>query len=72
MSPRGPAEIWTMIPAAKAPTDVVGHSIVLVGKFDPMFIQPSALLQNGLLSEPDLNSLSYDLMMKDLSILKLP
>ena len=34
--------------------------------------QPSTLLQNGLLTVADLSSLNYDLMMKDLSVLRLP
>jgi hypothetical protein len=62
----------TLIPAATALTDVLGYSIVLVGKFVPTFIQPSMLLQNGLLTESDLSSLNYDLMMNDLSVLRLP
>lgn len=49
-----------------------GQSIVLVGKFDPISVQPSTLLKGGLLDETDLSSLSYEALFKEVAVLKLP
>jgi hypothetical protein len=60
------------IPASAAPADIVGYSIVLVGQFDPGQAQPSLLAKAGLLDEGDLSDLTYDMLVKDLVIAKLP
>jgi hypothetical protein len=62
----------SVIPAATAPADLVGYSIVLVGRFDPMSFQPSMLLKNGLLNEADLADLSYEMLFKEVCIIRLP
>lgn len=60
------------IPASAAPADIVGYSIVLVGQFDPGQAQPSLLAKAGLLDEGDLSDLTYDMLVKDLVVAKLP
>ena len=60
------------VPAAGAPADFVGTTIVLVGDFDPMQVQPSILLAAGLLGEDDLADLRYEVLAPEISVLKLP
>jgi hypothetical protein len=60
------------IPAANAPGDIIGHSIVLVGKFEPISAQPARLVRSGLLDQTDLGSLEYEIVMKELVFAKLP
>jgi hypothetical protein len=45
---------------------------VLVGQFDPGQAQPSLLAKAGLLDEGDLSDLTYDMLVKDLVVAKLP
>jgi hypothetical protein len=61
---------FVTVPATGAPADLVGASIVLVGAFDPMMVQPAHLLGNGLLAESDFAQLRYDVLASEVSVAK--
>jgi hypothetical protein len=60
------------IPAQSAPADVVGTSIVFVGVFDPLMLQPAYLAENALLTDSDLAKLRYQFLASEIAILNLP
>jgi hypothetical protein len=61
-----------IVPAATAPADLIGTSIVLIGPFDPKSIQPANLASNGLLSDADVVQLRYDVLAPEITIAQLP
>jgi hypothetical protein len=65
-------EVVPTVPAAAAPADLIGTSIVIVGQFDPRLLQPANLLSNGLLVEDDIAQLRYDVLAPEITIAKLP
>jgi hypothetical protein len=62
----------SIVTAAAAPTDLVGHSIVIVGTFDPSRMQPGELVKNGLFDEADLSGLTYSMILQDIVVGSLP
>jgi hypothetical protein len=60
------------IPAQSAPADVVGTSIVFLGVFDPLLLQPAYLAENALLTDSDLAQLRYQFLAAEIAILNLP
>jgi hypothetical protein len=54
--------------APNVPADLVGTSIMVRGKFDPLILQPSRLIENGLLDESDVSDLRYDVLTPDIAI----
>jgi hypothetical protein len=62
----------TTVAASAAPADMVGNSVVLVGSFEPTRVQPSVLFENGLLNEGDILGLSYEALVKDVTVVKMP
>lgn len=60
------------IPAQSAPADVVGTSIVFVGVFDPLMLQPTYFADNGLLGDSDLAKLRYQFLAAEIAIVDLP
>jgi len=66
------AKIVVTIPAAGAPADFVGTTIVLVGPFDPLLLQPASLAEKGLLAKDDLAQLRYEILAPEVSIMRLP
>jgi hypothetical protein len=61
-----------VIAAAGAPADITGTSIVLVGVYNPMLLQPSKLLKTGALTDADLFELEYELIAPEVTVAKLP
>ena len=59
------------INASTAPGDIQGTSIVLVGPCDPAMLQPSALLKNGLISETDVATLRYEMLVAEVAVARL-
>jgi hypothetical protein len=60
------------IPAQSAPADAVGTSIVFIGFFDPLLLQPAYLAENALLTDSDLAKLRYQFLAAEIAILNLP
>jgi hypothetical protein len=56
------------VSAATALSDIVGTSIVLVGPCNPMFLQPSFLIENGLISDADIMTLRYDVLANEIAV----
>ena len=71
-SHRSPISVMTVIPAATAPADLIGGSIVLVGQFEPLRAQPATLLREGLVDSADLAASSYEFLTKDFPLAILP
>lgn len=59
------------IPGPSAPADVLGASIVMLGVFDPLLLQPAYLGDTGLLSDGDLAELQYQFLSPDITVMSL-
>jgi hypothetical protein len=60
------------VPAAAAPSDLTGTSVVLVGSFTPAIVQPAHLIGAGLLTEADLAQLRYEILAPEVSVMQVP
>jgi hypothetical protein len=60
------------VAAEGAPADLVGTSIVVLGVFDPLNLQPDSLLNSGALNETDLAELKYEIVAAEVAVVRLP
>ena len=60
------------IPANNAPADLIATSIVFLGAFNPMDLQPSYLAEHDLLSTSEKAQVGYQVLAPEIGVLTLP